>query len=386
MQPVTRRRALKSVLLWGVGCTACFGKETSQSAGASARSDINDQQRAHMTNVAQAFVKRYDVPGLSVAIAHKGRLTYDESLGLADRERNEALTPDHRFRIASVSKPITATAIFQLVQDRKLKLTDKVFGHGAVLGTRFGKTPYGRYIEDITLEHLLTHTSGGWRNDGGDPMFRNPEMNHAELISWALDSVPLLNPPGRSYAYSNFGYCVLGRVIEAVSGRSYEEYLRERVLERCDVRGMSIAGNTLADRGPLEVRYYGQDGEDPYAMNMRRMDSHGGWLATARNLAVFATHVDGFDTPPDILGAPAIRRMTTPSAAARTYACGWNVNSENNWWHGGSLPGTASILVRTASGLCWAALANTRRPGSDINQALDKMVWEMVRQVDDWRH
>jgi CubicO group peptidase (beta-lactamase class C family) len=385
MQPMTRRRALKTAILWGAGCAAGLATETPAWAQLPASKEISDRQRAQMTSVAQAFAARYEVPGLSVAIARKGSLVYDHSLGVADRERSEALTPNHRFRIASVSKPITATAIFVLIQDGKLALSDTVFGQKAVLGTRFGRNPYNRYVEEITIEHLLTHTCGGWRNDFSDPMFRNPEMNHSELISWTLDSIPLQNLPGQAYAYSNFGYCVLGRVIEAVTGRPYEASVRQLVLEKCGLRGLAIAGNTLADRAPLEVRYYGQSGENPYGMNVRRMDSHGGWLASARDLTLFATHVDGFDAPGDILDAVTIRRMTTSSAASPNYACGWSVNTVKNWWHGGSLPGTTSIMVRTASGLCWAALANTRRPGSDIGKALDDMVWEMVRQVSKWQ-
>jgi CubicO group peptidase (beta-lactamase class C family) len=384
MKPMTRRRALKTAILWSAGCTTGFANTAAEWTQLPASKDISDRERAQMTSVAQAFAERYDVPGLSVAIARKGRLVYDQSLGVADRERSETLTLNHRFRIASVSKPITATAIFLLIQDGKLALSHKVFGQGAVLGTRFGRRPYGRYVEDITIEHLLTHTGGGWRNDGSDPMFKHPEMSHADLISWTLDSIPLQNPPGQSYAYSNFGYCVLGRVIEAIGGRPYEQIVRQRVLEKCGLRGLAIAGNTLADRAQLEVRYYGQAGENPYNMNVRRMDSHGGWLATARDLTVFATYVDGFDSPADILESRGVRRMTTPSAASQNYACGWSVNTSNNWWHGGSLPGTTTILVRTASGMCWAALTNTRRPSSDMGTALDNMVWKMVRQVSDW--
>jgi len=289
------------------------------------------------------------------------------------------------FRIASVTKPITSSAILDLVEIGRLKLEDRVFGRGALLGTHFGRMPYGRHIEEITIEHLLTHTCGGWRNDAQDPMFRNPRMNHDELISWTLDSVPLTTPPGQSFAYSNFGFCLLGRVIEAATGRSYAEHVQQRVLDRCGVRRMSLAGNTLGDRAPQEVRYYGQSGENPYGMNVRRMDSHGGWLATGSDLTAFATHVDGFMTTPNILRAETIRTMTTPSTANRNYAKGWSVNSMNNWWHNGSLPGTATILVRTASGFCWAALANTRRPNSDMDLALDKMVWEMVQSVSAWR-
>jgi hypothetical protein len=84
--------------------------------------------------------------------------------------------------------------------------------------------------------------------------------------------------------------------------------------------------------------------------------------------------------------------MTTPAPAyppssPAKYARGWMVrnNGQGNWWHGGSLPGTTTIMVHTATGLCWAALANTRtQPSDEINSALDNMMWDIARSVPDW--
>ena len=113
------------------------------------------------------------------------------------------------------------------------------------------------------------------------------------------------------------------------------------------------------------------------------MDSHGGWIATPADLVRFASHVDGFDSRRDILKPETIRRMTSASIANANYARGWSVNAQGHWWHGGDLPGTSAILVRTSSRFCWAALTNTRREGSP--EALDDMVWEMARKVKAWR-
>ena len=77
------------------------------------------------------------------------------------------------------------------------------------------------------------------------------------------------------------------------------------------------------------------------------MDAHGGWIATARDLVRLLTAVDGFPSRPDILSAATIQTMTTPSANNINYAKGWQVNSAGNWWHGGSLHGSYSWMVRT---------------------------------------
>jgi CubicO group peptidase (beta-lactamase class C family) len=216
-------------------------------------------------------------------------------------------------------------------------------------------------------------------------MFRNPSMTHEQLITWAIDELPLAHPPGEHYAYSNFGFCILGRVIEKVTRMPYEQHVREEVLKRCGVTGMRIAGNTLAERLPHEVVYYGAGRQNPYGMNVRRMDSHGGWLATARDLAMFASHVDGQSASRNILDPASIKQMTTPSSVNEGYAKGWAVNRVPNWWHTGSLPGTTSIMVRTASGFCWAAVTNTREASGDTGGAMDRMMWDLVRAVPIWR-
>jgi len=337
-----------------------------------------------MEGVASAFLSAHSVPGLSVAVARDGELLYQRGFGFADRDKGERVTPAHLFRIASVSKPITSVTLFRLMEDKRLTLEDIVFGPRGILADGFGKAPYKHWVEEIRIKHLMTHTGGGWPNDGADPMFRNLRMSHKELIAWAIENVELTHPPGEHYAYSNFGYCILGRVIEKLTRVAYEQHVRDAILKRCGVTGMRIAGNTLAERAPGEAIYYGAGRQNPYDMNVRRMDSHGGWLATARDLAIFASHVDGHSASRNILEPGSIREMTTATSANAGYAKGWAVNRVPNWWHGGSLPGTTSIMVRTASGFCWAALANSREAAADTGAAMDRMMWDLVRQVKHW--
>lgn len=386
MESISRRSAIRL----GVGGAAL-------AAGAlwlkrSPEEKISLRERTAMQSVAEAFMTKFSVPGLSVAIARQGVLVYNEAFGLADREQRQALTPSHLFRIASVSKPITSVGIFTLIEKGKINLQDTVFGRGGILGNDYGTPPYKTYIREVTVDHLLTHSAGGWPNDDSDPMFQFPQYSHAELISWTLDNLPLQHPPGEHFAYSNFGYCVLGRIIEKVTQVPYEEYIRREVLRPCGIDQMQIAGNTRDVRAPNEVIYYEQNAADPYSMNVRRMDSHGGWLASSSDLVRFAVNIGGIKSQPGLLRSDSITTMVTPGPANPRadevkYARGWNVrnNGRGNWWHAGSLPGTTSILVRTARGFCWSALTNTRGPEEEIGPAMDRMVWEMAGQVKGWR-
>lgn len=332
-------------------------------------------------NVVDSFMRKYHVPGMSVAIAKDGKLVYVKGYGYANKATGEKVTPASLFRIASVSKPLTSVAIMQLIETGCLQLEAKVFGDSGVLGNKYGTPPYKGNITNITIHELLQHTGGGWSNDSDDPMFTDTSLTAGQVISHTLDNRPLVNEPGKVYAYSNFGYCVLGRVIEKITRMRYEEYVKANILTNAGINSMQVGGNTLADKKPHEVVYYGQGNEDPYVYNIARMDSHGGWIASAADLLRFVFCVDGFATQTDIITPASIQTMTTPSAANKNYACGWQVNDHNNWWHTGSLPGTATELVRANNGFAWSILANTRTWDEGFVSDMDRLIWYAVKDT-----
>jgi CubicO group peptidase (beta-lactamase class C family) len=353
--------------------------------------DPTGQQRAEMGRLAGAFRHQFSVPATSIAISRSGRFVYDEAAGMADEHL--AIQPQRNslFRIASVTKPITSVTIFSLIEQGKLNLTDKVFGPSGIFGIKYGKPPYKQWITDITVDDLLTHTCGGWPNDANDPMMQNLSWDHTKLITQTIAKVPLTNPPGTHWAYSNFGYCVLGRVIEHVTGEPYDSYVETNILGPCGISTMKIARNKQSEIAQDEVVYYGQYGEDPYKLNVTRMDSHGGWIASSTQLVQFLNHVAGAPGSPALLKPATIKIMTTPAPAEPAgdarYARGWMVRNDGagNWWHNGSLPGTTSIMVSTPTGFCWAGLCNTRtQPSNEIDTALDQLMWNMVHTVPNW--
>ncbi|HVI48086.1 MAG TPA: serine hydrolase domain-containing protein [Chitinophaga sp.] len=324
------------------------------------------------------FMTSYEVPGMTVAVTRNGKLVYCRGYGYADKEKHQRVTPASLFRLASVSKSITAVAILKLAEAGRLSLDDKVFGEGNILGTRYGSHLYSDTLESVTIRHLLQHTAGGWSNAGTrDPMFNYAGYSKDSLISAVIDNEPLINKPGAVYAYSNFGYCLLGRVIEKISGMSYEQYVKANVLAPLGIHDMQIGGNTLADKKDGEVKYYGQHGENPYGFDLVRMDAHGGWVASATDMAKFLAAIDGFSTFPDIISAASIKALTTASTANPSYALGLAVNAYHNWWHVGSLPGTASEIIRSAKGFNWVLLCNTRTDKAFFND-LDGLLWGVV--------
>lgn len=323
------------------------------------------QESGPFEKLAEEFMREFKVPGLSLAFASNGLMKRTAAFGYSNIRARTALTADHQFRIASVSKPITSTAVFKLIEEGKIGLIEPVFGPGGIL--KYGGP------KDLTVFHLLTHTSGGWTNKGNDPMFQKSEFNHRQLIEWTLKQYPVTSTPGKTYAYSNFGYCLLGRIIEARSGQLYDSYVRGAILSPCGIKTMHLGANLP---GKNEVQYYDENGKVvEYPMQVRRMDAHGGWVGSPSDLVKFGLRVDGFPNPPDVLEEDTVKAMTYRGGVNQGYACGWNINEHGNYWHTGSLPGLTSILVRTRGGDVWAACANTRREG--IGLALDKLMWKL---------
>ncbi len=389
---VSRRRLLQRSLL--SAATVAQGRWPALAEVTAASPTADEHTR--MAALATDFMKAGKIPGLSIAIAIKGKPVYVEAFGVADRETGEPVTPQHRFRIASISKTITATGIFTLLEAGKLKLDSYVFGSDSILGADYPTPPSVQSLmkadaprafnEQITIEHLLTHTTGAWPHGPPDPLRRNPEMTQRQLIAWTLEHMPLTAPPGESFAYSNFGYCILGRVIEKLTGQPYDQYIQDNILKRCGITDMQIAGNTLAERAAGEVRYYGS--YDPYKRDVVRLDSCGGWIGTPSDLTAFFVHIDGFKDTDQLLSDDTLRVMTTPSAANPRYAKGLFIDrrgGRDNWWHDGLLDGTTTVSVRTGGDFCWSAFSNAGGGGpDDFTRGLGALMWSMAHSVAGW--
>ena len=351
------------------------------------------QQRGEMGRLAGQFRQQFRVPATSIAISRNGQFVFDQAVEMAGHltTRPEA-TQDSLFRIASVTKPITSVTIFSLIEQGRLKLTDKVFGPSGVLGVKYGKPPYKPYVADITVDHLLTHTAGGWPNDDTDPMMHNDGWDHTKLITETIANLPLTNPPGTHWAYSNFGYCILGRVIEQVTAQPYDAYVKANILAPCGISTMQIAANKESQRAPNEVVYIGQYSEDPYKLNVTRMDSHGGWIASSTQLVQFLNHVAGAPGIPALLKPETIKMMTTPAPAyppgdaryapeagrfATTAPAPGGITEASR-----APPPSWSVPQPAFAGLAFAIPAPN--PPDQINTALDQLMWNMVHTVPSW--
>ncbi len=340
---------------------------------------LSEEDERYIDKTIHTFMQRYTIPGLSIALAKGDEFILARGYGYADTKRKLEVSTAHQFRIASLSKPITSVAIMMLVEQGKLSLDDRVFGPGGLLS--FPVSRDNRYVGQITIRHLLTHSAAPeWTNDRNGPMFIEMHLDKEALVRHVLKTRILKKAPGTSYAYSNFGYCILGLVIEKLTGMSYEAYVKKTVFKPAGINSF-VLGSKKARSTPLEVTYYPHSNSEPYEFPVRRMDAHGGWIANAIDIVKFIQHSDGRPNPADLLSADSIKIMTEPSPLNRHYSMGWSVNQYNNWWHTGGLPGTASILVRTEHGYAWAVLANKGSDDKNFNAELDGLTWKLLEGI-----
>jgi N-acyl-D-amino-acid deacylase len=374
------------------------------------------------------FMSKYRPPGAALAVSRNGRLVYARGFGYADRERREPVQPGALFRIASLSKPFTSTAIFRLVQQGRLRLDDKVF---AILKLapflERGARPDPR-IHGITVQQCLQHTGGWDRDKSFDPMSASAAEQVArslgvplpirpeQIIRYTMGK-PLDWNPGTKYAYSNFGYCVLGRVIEAISGRPYGDDVLRDVLQPAGVTHMRLGKNLLRDRAPGEVKYYDSKGglgraisgpnigrlvPKPYGEEcIETMDANGGWIASAVALVRFGDAFNDIKSS-KLLNENSIRTMLArpPGApgmengkpAEAYYGCGWSVRpiaerqGRYTKWHVGLLSGSSTLLVCRNDGINWAALFNSDADsaGAELAGTIDPLLHGPADRIKDW--
>ncbi len=353
------------------------------------------------------FMKNYDIRGASVAIAREGKLLYARGFGYATLKDSMPAEPYNRFRIASVSKLVTAVAVLKLQEEGRLSVNDHVFGPDGILDDTLFAHPKDKRVFDITVGHLLAH-EGGWSQRFGDQMFMPDVVSRTMGVPMPVDTKTIIRfaldknlhfTPGAGQSYSNLGYSILGLVIEKVSGMSYDEYCSSAVLEPLGIYDMALGHNLPGQALPLEVSYYEVDnaplkpsvygtGEMLPASrggnDIEALGAAGAWVATAPDLMRLLLAVDGFDNPKDILTPESITFMTD---VYNGYApVGWRATMVNgSWWRTGSFPGTTAMMKRLPDGTAWVVLLNTSAwNGPELSTDIDQMMSRFIGRVKEW--
>lgn len=357
--------------------------------------------------VVNSFMKKWNVQGAAVAIARQGKLVYARGFGYADTAAGIETQPYSKFRVASISKLVTAIAVMKLMEEGKLSLDDKVFGPDGILNDSCYCYPRDKRVFNISVAHLLSH-EGGWSQRYGDQMFMPHVIAREMKCSLPVDTRTIVRfalskrlhfTPGTGRSYSNLGYSILGLVIEKISGMPYEEYCTTAIFEPLGIYDIVPGKNLPEEKAPFEVTYY-----EPAGMPLRpsvygtgelvpvryggndveALGAAGYWLATAPDLMKLVLAVDGFDYNDDILSESSIELMTDVNNSISPL--GWKTTLENGTWiRTGSFAGTAAMIKRQPDCLTWIVLLNSSAwNGPGIHTYINRMMASMVSQISDW--
>ncbi len=288
------------------------------------------------------FIEKYGVPAASYAIGKNSieNIVYKNASGFARVETQERATPNQLFRLASMTKQHTAIAIMSLIQQGKMGIDDLVFGPTGILKASFPTV--GQMSAKVTVRHLLEHT-GGYT---GDPMFTSTYAGQTldQRIQLMLNSAQ--SEPGTKYSYYNMGYGTLGRVIEVVSGKDYETYLKQ-IYAPLGITRLRLASATAANIPADEAVCYPQGNSTAYGNDMNVMKAAAGVAVNTDDLFKILYAVDGGNVRPDILSLSTIALMFTPSTVFSGYTKGWRTNHTlfSGFYHGGNLAGTGTFWI-----------------------------------------
>jgi CubicO group peptidase (beta-lactamase class C family) len=321
------------------------------------------------------FMKEREFEAGTLALSREGKMLYSRGYGYLDRENTKPVPPDTPFRLASVTKPITAALVLDLVRRGELRLEDKAF---ALIGFRDAVDPRWN---TITIQMLLEHRGGWDRNEKPlyDPMFQ--EMLIRKTLR--LDRVPSTRDiirfmsrrkldfdPGSKMVYSNFGYCVLGRVIEKKTGKVYHEAVKD-FLAPLGITSVGLARTRPAQRDPREPFYYdprivpdvirgsGRVAYPDGGFHVEAQDANGGLILSAPDLLKFmnAYWLDGHPRK----------------------------NNDSQWTFYGGMAGTFTMARQRPDGIHISVLFNQRfTPEGLKNEAIKDLLDKAIDSIKKW--
>ncbi len=330
---------------------------------ATPRNGAGTGQRVH--ELLQQLVDQGLVPGLAIKVMSRGQAWLEQGFGQADLEHFTPVNPNNTlFRIASVSKPITATALARMVNAGQVALED----------------PLSKFVPEyphpgISLRHLAAHTAGVRAYKGREALLNRP-LGIADSLSLFKDD-PLLFPPGEGYLYNSFDFVLLSLAMERAAGEPFSRLVQRLVLEPLHMRQtrMEIPGNPQ----PGQARFYtrGRQGFGPAtAVDNRFKLAGGGYLSTVGDICRLGqAYLDGVIAPGAVLGE-FLTSQQSPEGPT-WYGLGWQVSQDAAgrayYGHiGNGVGGYSNFFVYPGQQLVIAMLINCSDP--KVQTVLDLVV------------
>lgn len=323
---------------------------------------------------AEQAVAKGESPSLALAVARDGVIVYERAFGYADVEHKEPATVHTPYALASLSKPITATALMRLAERGRVDLSAPVQRYLGPLRLRAAQGD----ARQVTLLSLLDHTSG-LGTYARIYYGASPEPSKA-LARAVRDYGVLFHPPGRVSEYANLGYGLIGEVIARRSGRSFADFVESEIFRPLGMTDAFVATSSERRRGA--ARPYDAKGKElPLLYNDTQ--GAGNLYASARDLVRFGMfHLAPAQTPQAPISRESVERMqqlASPRAlhhyyGAAYYGLGWYVRPDDHGrrvlWHEGGMPGASTIIKLIPNDGAVAVVLSNRNDADPLTQAL----------------
>jgi len=314
---------------------------------------------AERIDASLAPLYRSDTPGAAVIVVKDGKTVFRKAYGLADVAKKQALTPDTALRIGSITKQFTATAILMLMEEGKLRLDDDITRH---------LPGYPTHGKRITIEHLLTHTSG-IPSYTGKPSYMADmakDMTVAEMID-TFKNDPLEFAPGAVWRYDNSGYFLLGAIIEKVSGQTYAAFLQQRIFTPLGMTHTAYEGHER--RAFPHAQGYSPDatGWRPSPrLSMTQPYAAGALVSSVDDLARWDAAVSSGKLLTPANWQRAFTPYTLDDGTRTGYGYGWEITTLRGVpqvSHGGAITGFRSYALRLPEQHIYVAVLNNADAG-----------------------
>lgn len=313
-----------------------------------------------------------NVPGAAVAVVRDGVVLFHKGYGLGDLASRAPITTSTNFRLASVTKQFTATAIEILAERGKLSYDDPIVKWLPSLPS---------YAGPITIRHLLTHTSGLIDYEDLIPKSQTEQVNDADVLHLLEQTDHLYFAPGSKYQYSNTAYVFLGLIVERVTGESLGAFMKREIFDRAGMHNTVLmdAGVTIANRSFGHTRVDGKwERRDQSVTSATRGD--GAIYSNAGDLAMWANALQNAT----IVSRDTITRVFTPAvttAPGASYGFGWFIGTHDGraiTWHTGETVSFHNAILRVPDEKLAIVVLTNRDDGDPL--AIAKKIADLTRR------
>jgi len=338
------KKGILTMLLRSAICAAALvlchpAPASAQDTPASA---LAERDLASRIDAAIAPYFKADAPGATVIVVKDGRPVLRRAYGMADTTKGVKMAPEMALRLGSITKQFTSTAILMLAEEGKLSLDDDITRHLPDYPTRGKK---------ITIEHLLTHTSGiaSYTGKPGYGAGMTKDVTVAEMID-SFKNDPLDFEPGSQYRYNNSGYFLLGAIIEKISGQTYASFLEQRIFKPLGMQDTYYEGIGHGKAPVAAGHTRSAAGFGPAKpLSMTQPYAAGSLVSTVDDLAKWDAAIAGGKLLKPASWRRAFTSYRLADGKATNYGYGWDVNKvqgETAMGHGGGINGFATYALR----------------------------------------